>query len=65
LTWGGVIASTFAMPNGVFEVYQQIARVLSAFFILLQVCQFAHRSYFQVLLFYYEPDEAFTYDTFP
>lgn len=30
------MGSTFAMPNGVFEVYQQIARVFSAFFILLQ-----------------------------
>ena len=37
LVWAGLCASTFAMPNGTFNVYLQIARVLSVFFILLQV----------------------------
>lgn len=37
LLWAGIIGSTFAMNNGVFDVYQQIARVFSAFFILLQL----------------------------
>lgn len=35
--WGGVLASTFAMPNSALEGYQYAARVFSAFFILLQL----------------------------
>lgn len=37
LVWGGVLASTFAMPDSTFEGYQYAARVFSAFFILLQL----------------------------
>lgn len=37
LAWGGLVGATFAMPNSVFPVWGQIARVLSTFFILLQV----------------------------
>jgi hypothetical protein len=31
LVWGGVVGATFAMPNSVFPVWGQIARVLSTF----------------------------------
>lgn len=37
LIWGGIVGSTFAMPNGVFEVWQQMARVFAAIFILFQL----------------------------
>jgi serine incorporator 1/3 len=37
LLWGGLIASCFAMPNSVFDVYEDIARVLSVFFIVIQL----------------------------
>jgi serine incorporator 1/3 len=37
LLWGGLAGSTFAMPNGVFEVWQEIARVFAAIFIVLQL----------------------------
>ncbi|GAB4821842.1 hypothetical protein N2152v2_008888 [Parachlorella kessleri] len=37
VVWGGLIGSTFAMPNNMFHVYGQIARVLSCFYIIFQL----------------------------
>lgn len=37
LLWAGLVGSTFAMPNGVFQVWQQMARVFAAIFILFQL----------------------------
>ncbi|KAK9907944.1 hypothetical protein WJX75_000353 [Coccomyxa subellipsoidea] len=35
--WLGIIIACFAMPNHVFAVYGQIARVLSGFFLIIQI----------------------------
>ncbi|KAK9811743.1 hypothetical protein WJX72_009404 [[Myrmecia] bisecta] len=37
IIWAGLIGMTFALPNHVFYVYGQIARVLSGFFLILQI----------------------------
>lgn len=37
LVWGALCGTPFAMPNSIFEVYGQVARVLSCFYIIVQL----------------------------